>query len=568
MPRVAAIGLDAMEWSVAERLMDDGKMPNLRALRDRGAHCRLENVVPYRSELPWTLFLTGKEPQDNRYWSTVEFDPTTYEAYTVGAHPVPPFYAFGPDKKVIAFDVPHSVPSDDVHGVQVMAWGAHSPQYPRASSPQGLLAEIDDTFGPHPGFDNDYDGVWWVPRFLDKLADAQLEGSATRVDIVQWLQQREPDWDFLITVMSEPHSAGHHMWHGIDDGHPLRTSTTAEQARRRLIEVYSSLDAQVGRLIEGLPDDTSVVVFAVHGMQANANDVPSMVLLPELLHRITFGNALLGVPGQARWLQDGSPAVQPSERYKWEVIVRRSFGEGVVGRTRRFAQAFVPEELLERALRVRRRLTGRPEPRPPWEFRGAPAEETSLTLDEVVAQRGTLQWQAPSWYRAYWPRMKWFTLPTFSDAHVRINLKGRERDGVVELADYDEACDEFEALLRACRDPRTGGPIVDQVIRVRADDPMAPDGPDGDLVVLWAEPLDAIEHPDAGIIGPVPFNRTGEHSSNGFAFFAGPGIEPADLGVRKAYDMTPSVLSLLGIEPGADLAGRTLFERSPVVPTA
>ena len=565
MPRVAAIGLDAMEWAVAERLMDDGHMPNLRALRARGAHCRLENVVPYRSELPWTLFLTGREPDDHGYWSTVEFDPSTYEAYTIGAHVAPPFYALGPDKKVIAFDVPHSVPSDGVNGVQVMAWGAHSPQYPRASSPRGLLAEIDERFGPHPGFDNDYDGAWYVPRFLDKLADAQLEGSARRVDIIKWLQEAHPDWDFLMTVMSEPHSAGHHLWHGIDETHPLHDSATAELAERRLKEVYAGVDVQLGRLIESLPDDTTVAVFAAHGMQANANDVPSVILLPELLHRLQFGTSLFGVPGQAKkWKAQGFPALVPSDRYTWETTIRRGFGKGVFGRTRRYATGFVPEELLEKALRLRRKLTGRKEPRPPWEFRGPVKPETELSVEEVVAMRGTLQWQPPSWYKEFWPQMKWFVLPTFSDAHVRINLKGRERDGIVEPADYDKTCDEFETMLRRCVDPRTGRPIVDQVIRVRADDPMRKDGADADLVVLWNEPIDALEHPDAGLIGPVAFNRTGEHSSNGFAFFAGPGIEPADLGTRKAYDMTPSILSLLGVQPGPELAGETLFAREPI----
>ena len=142
MTRVAAIGLDAMEWKVAERLMADGHMPHLQALRERGACCRLENVVPYRSELPWTLFLTGRAASDNGYWSTVEFDPATYEAYTIGAHPVPPFYALGPDTKVIAFDVPHSVPDRGVHGIQVTAWGAHSPQF--AASVRAPRAALRD----------------------------------------------------------------------------------------------------------------------------------------------------------------------------------------------------------------------------------------------------------------------------------------------------------------------------------------------------------------------------------------------------------------------------------------
>src|SRR3954453_9108088 len=71
MTRVAAIGLDAAEGSFVERLIQQGQLPNLAKIRARSAECRLRNVVAYRSELPYTQFLTGKEAATNRYWSTV-----------------------------------------------------------------------------------------------------------------------------------------------------------------------------------------------------------------------------------------------------------------------------------------------------------------------------------------------------------------------------------------------------------------------------------------------------------------------------------------------------------------
>lgn len=278
MTRVAVIGLDAMEWEVARRFADEGHLPKLSRLVEEGTFARLENVVAYRSELPWTLFLTGKPPENNKYWSTVEFDPASCEATIVGAHHAKPFYALGPERTVIAFDVPHSVPDEAVHGVQVLAWGAHSAQYPRASEPRGLLRQIDAEFGPHPGFDNDHDGAWYVPEYLEKLADA-------------------------------------------------------------------------------------------------------------------------------------------------------------------------------------------------------------------------------------------------------------------------------------CRNSRTGRPAVADVLRVSVDDPIDPHGPDSDLVVPWSEPLEALQHSTFALFGPIPFNRTGEHSSNGFVVVAGPGIEHADLGTRPALDVTPTILALLDVEPDPGFAG-------------
>ena len=65
-----------------------------------------------------------------------------------------------------------------------------------------------------------------------------------------------------------------------------------------------------------------------------------------------------------------------------------------------------------------------------------------------------------------------FALPSFYDGRIRLNLRGRERDGVVDPADYERVCDDIEQLLRECRDPRTGEPVLAAVERV-AGDPFA-----------------------------------------------------------------------------------------------
>lgn len=545
MTRVAAIGLDAAEWSVVEQLIEDGQMPTLARLRPQSAQCRLHNVVPYRSELPWTQFLTGRSAATNRYWSTVVFDPTTYEAHCVGAHPAPPFYALGPDTKVIAFDIPHSVIDESVEGMQVTAWGAHSAQYPRASRPQGLLTEIDTRFGQHPAFDNDYDGGWHQPRFLDNLGRALIEGCERRAEAARWLlTEKQPDWDLFITVLSESHSGGHHFWHGVDETHPLhQAARTSAQAREWLRRVYRAQDAAVARIAEVLPDDVTLVVFSVHGMQVNANDVPSLGLLPELVHRLHFDAPFLLDVDQAKWRQSGYAPVQIPERLIWRQWLQKQQAD----RQPTGLRAFVPDSLVAAARAAQRRLTGRP--RPAWDFPNRSESECTLEPRAMSQQRKSLRWQTAYWYRDFWPQMRWFVLPTFSDAHVRVNLQGRERDGVVPADDYKRACDDFEEFVRACTNPRTGNPVVADIVRMRTDDPFDPDGPDSDLVVVWSEPADALEHPEIGLVGPLPYSRTGEHSANGFAFFSGPGIEPADLGDRSAFDVTPTLVALLGKDP-------------------
>jgi predicted AlkP superfamily phosphohydrolase/phosphomutase len=52
------------------------------------------------------------------------------------------------------------------------------------------------------------------------------------------------------------------------------------------------------------------------------------------------------------------------------------------------------------------------------------------------------------WYQPAWPRMEAFALPSFSEGYVRLNVRGRERDGIVDPADFGRTADEVEAEPR------------------------------------------------------------------------------------------------------------------------
>src|SRR5690242_4216681 len=197
MGNVAALGLDAAEWGYIERLLARGLLPNLAALRARALSCRFENVVAYRSELPWTHFATGRDAADLGYWGTVAFDPASYRATATGALDAAPFWS-DPGLRSLVFDVPHTVLRDDVKGTQVTAWGAHSPEYPRASRPFGVLGEVDARFGAHPAFANDSDPGWYSPEYVENLTTALRTGAHRRIDALEWLLGRDPSYDLVL----------------------------------------------------------------------------------------------------------------------------------------------------------------------------------------------------------------------------------------------------------------------------------------------------------------------------------------------------------------------------------
>jgi predicted AlkP superfamily phosphohydrolase/phosphomutase len=158
--------------------------------------------------------------------------------------------------------------------------------------------------------------------------------------------------------------------------------------------------------------------------------------------------------------------------------------------------------------------------------------------------------QPPMWYHPAWAGMEAFALPSFSEGYVRLNVRGREAQGIVEPDRYDETCDRITAELHRLTNPRTGTPAVRRVVRTRAsaDDAGGERPSDADLIVLWdGVPMDVVDHPRAGRIGPVPFKRSGSHVHRGFLMACGPGIAQGQrLPERHALDIPPTILTLLG----------------------
>jgi predicted AlkP superfamily phosphohydrolase/phosphomutase len=555
MSRVAAIAIDAAEWWYLERLLAAGHLPNLARLRARGAEVRLRNEVAYRSELVWARFLSGREPIEDKDWAvSITFDPATYGLGKNTASTATPFYAG--DLDVVALDLIHSYPAPGVRGPQVVGWGAHSPQWPRTSAPAGLLTEIDRRFGVNPAFDNDFDYGWHDPEFIDALTSACVVGASRRTDIARWLLEQNPGWELFLTCVSELHSMGHQMWHGVDPRHPLHgVAPTAERAGARMRQISAAVDAEVGRLVEAVGEDTTVVVFAMHGFQP-ADDLVSTVLMPELFSRLHLGRALLRDPDQRAWRAAGCPPVIPRPDQHIGSMVAGAFADGPKQRLRRAMAAAVPGS----AFAMLRRAAGRPVPAPLAAMSHVTPPEANGDLEaRLEALREGPEYEVAAWYRPHWARMPYFALPSFADGHVRVNLAGRERDGMVDPVDYGRTLDAAERILGECRDARTGLPIVADVLRMRADDPFDPDGPDADLLVIFDGAPDAIEHPTVGTIGPFPHLRAAHHSPDGFALMAGPGVTPGDLGVRSAADLGPTILGLLGRPTPAGMKGSALL---------
>jgi predicted AlkP superfamily phosphohydrolase/phosphomutase len=532
---VVAIGLDAAEPSLIEQWMAQGKLPFLARLRASGVYGRLANFEYCRAEAACTSFLTGCSAGQTGRWAPFKFNERDYtvedrQAYEFDEYP--PFYALGPEYRVAMFDLPQTRLSDDVNGIQVLGWGAHSPRTGRTSRPPGLVEHIIARHGEHPTYEKDH-VVLWDQRAMQQLEEGLKTGIARRAAACRDLIQREP-WDLFLTYFGETHSAGHFFWHLSQPDHPLH-ARAARKGADPLLEVFQAVDRAIEQIVDAAPSDARVLLFSDHGMEANSTDLPSLVFLPELLYRWNF-------PGQVgleatRPDVPPPPPVSPRTGRSWtdEVWARKKDANPVT----RLLRRHLPVEFFHFTVEKRLGINGLP----------------------LCPEDCRLGHQPPMWYHPAWPRMRAFALPSFSEGYVRLNVRGRDRDGIVDPADYAAVCDEVEALLHQVRNARTGKPMVSRILRPRTSaaerDPKLPDA---DLLILWtADPADVVDTP-LGRIGPVPFQRTGSHVERGFLLGAGPGIGHGRLpGSAHALDLAPTILSMMGAPVPGYMEGKALF---------
>jgi predicted AlkP superfamily phosphohydrolase/phosphomutase len=550
---VIAIGLDATDPKLLEAWMSQGYLPNLNRIRQQGIYGRLHNWVNYQggttkfsaTEPLWVMMATGCLPNKTGFWDTITYNPQNYQ---VGCDPIyggydyqeyKPFYALGENYKVAAFDVPVTRVVSNVRGTQITGWGGHHPFYPSESQPVELLSQIETKYGKNPVYRRD-NGIWWDRKYINWVTEAVKNSIETRAQICCDLLQQD-DWDLFIAGFGETHTLGHDLYNLSQSDHPLYNHTNrTNRWGDPLRQGFEQVDKAVGQILAQAPEDAYIVLFSVHGMGSNLTDLHSMVFLAEVMYRYNF-------PGKAALITGDINEPVPS-------TITRNIRNGWSAEVWRLLHEPNPIKKLWQTWTHKKFLRG---------------DKHGLLSPHPLIDAGTeLGWMPALWYRPLWSQMKAFALPAYADGHIRINLQGRERDGIVTPAEYDAVCDEITQILYGLQDGRTKQPLVARVVRTRTspldDDPKLPEP---DLIVVWHElPTDVVDSPDVGRIGPITYNRPGGHRENGFLMASGPGITPgSELTTGRAVDVGATILNLMGADIPKYFDGEPLLQPSVVL---
>lgn len=501
------IGMDATEADLVDRLVAEGRMPALAALRERGRFGRLQTQPPSFLSMVWPTFYGSQTLAQHGWYFNKQWRAEHQRVEYMSPNWVPNrvfWEGLDPALRVAALDLPFAArPPERLNGVFFSGWQCHDdfgrPEYPRGFRAQTERRHGAARLGP------EVFGEQTARTLLRQRAEV-LESDAQFAAICRDLLRRER-WDLFLAVFGATHRGTHYLWDlsQIDTaGVDADVLATLRGARD---DCYVSWDKALGRVVEAAPPQARFLVFSLHGMEPNDG---WFEYLPRMLQQVHAGGASAAAP---------------------------------------------KEGLLFRVKKVL-----------PWRW------------VRQVTRRIPHAWNkalVPLWSRRMydWSKTRYFGVPMDYNGYIRLNLRGREPEGIVDPAHVDALCAEIREGLLSFRDLEDGGPVVADVVRV--DETIGSDAPRRDvlpdLVVLWHRRRRAQE--SGGVVsqryGEVRWpkgaklfsGRSGNHTDHGWFVACGPGIEPGRSGqTHDTVDLMPTVFRWIGSPQPDFFQGRPIAE--------
>ncbi len=317
-PKVLLIGWDAADWEHIQPLLDQGLLPHLNGLIERGVMGNLATLHPVLSPMLWNSVATGKHAYKHRILGFIEPDP-----HHGGARPFSScsrktkalwniFSQNGIRSNVINWWASHPAEKIDgcvitnlFNGIQRDGRGGY-----RAAAGVIHPAEKSEFYSQFKVFPHELTEEHlcaFVPRAaeIDQDQDSRLEvlarviaETATTQAIGTTVLECEP-WDFMAIYFT----GIDHFSHAFMPYHPPRMPNIPEKDFEIFKDVvngaYRFHDMILGRLLDLAGPETTTIVCSDHGFQSGALrpvNMPREPAGPAIWHR-RFGIFVAAGPG-------------------------------------------------------------------------------------------------------------------------------------------------------------------------------------------------------------------------------------------------------------------------------
>jgi len=261
--RVAFIGIDGTPHSLIMKLMDEGVMPNLRAIAGKGAITRMETTLPEVSSVAWTSFMTGMNPAGHGIYGFMELKPGTYDMYFPNFKDVRArtlWARLGAEgRSSVVINVPSTYPARPIKGM--ITAGFVALDLKKATYPPDAYDYLSSI-----GYRIDVDTTK-ARESLDLLVeDLKLTLARRREAILHYLDNA--DWDMFIGVVTETDRLHHFLWSAYDD--------PSEPRHGFFLDFYREIDGLIGdvyeRLVKSHPG-VPLFVMSDHGFTGIKKEV-------------------------------------------------------------------------------------------------------------------------------------------------------------------------------------------------------------------------------------------------------------------------------------------------------
>jgi predicted AlkP superfamily phosphohydrolase/phosphomutase len=260
--KILVLGLDC---AAPELLFGDARLTHIRRLMARGCHGRLESVIPPITVPAWMCLCTSQDPGSLGIYG---FRNRVDHSYTglgivnsrsITAPAIWDAVAGQGGGPALLVGVPPGYPPRPVAGASVGCFLTPDTDRGVFTNPPEMSQEIRDLVGHYPvdvkGFRTD-DKAW--------LRDQILAMSRTQWQVLRHLI-RTRDWGYCHFVDIGLDRAHHGFWKYHDPQHVLHEPNSPFQNVIR--DYYVHLDQEIGATLDGLDDDTVVLVVSDHGAQ-------------------------------------------------------------------------------------------------------------------------------------------------------------------------------------------------------------------------------------------------------------------------------------------------------------
>ncbi len=500
---LAVFQFDAVGLPLLQRLLEEGRLPVLAGLRARGQWVDLETPATHFPASSYFTLYSGSRVADHGMYHAFQWSAGEQRVRWRGEFPGPIAVwerVAAAGKRTLVIDPYESLPPGRLNGIAVSGWQfLNVMSLHRWSVPGTADSELRRKFGRPQRLEEVFGRP--TPRRLVALRRLLLEATERVVDAAEHLLRRD-SYDLVWVSFLASHLGGHMFWNLSELDVDRLDDATRTLLEHALVDLYEQIDQSLGRVVAALPDDADIIVTSPLGMGENMIRVD---LLPGMLE------AMLAVNGTV----PGKRAESRAERFLWRL------------------RGAVP---VEARARVAAALQGR------------------LTRD-LTMRLSTLG--------VDWTKTPAFVLPSDHFGQIRLNIRGRERDGIVEERDADALVDQIREGLLSFRDP-DGEPSVADVVRTRD---VVGEGKRlnflPDVVVRWTDRpssgVDGVSSPQFGDVRRVGTGsgRSGSHLPEACAVI----VSSSSLAPHErphVIDIAPTVCSALGVDPG-DLPGSPLL---------